>query len=320
MNSAIDTFYTRSRRREDDRARFASIWTVVGALLALGCANDFEPPSLVSSPRLLAVIVDPPEALPGDDVTFRPLVASPNDEALTLAFRVDLSTAALAAGAGQAIGEPAEPIALAWDGDAAALGGERTASAIEALFAQLGEVRPGTPEDVVRLVYEQVGLPLTAEVELRDRDGAIVLEGFKRFHLTSRAERTTNPPPPRFAIGGRWVSASPADPLACTPEGEAPQVQPGAVVTLAPDPSDEAWLETYPALDLEGERIERREGAFYSWYATAGAFAFAVTRPPDRDVEWTAPEEPGEYPIWLVVRDGHLGTSACRASVRVAAR
>lgn len=296
---------------------------LVAALTAAslaGCTNDFEPPSRVSGPRLLAVTVEPPEALPGEDVAFRPLIASPGGAPLTLALSVDLSTATLAAGAGQAIGTPAEPTALAWDGETAVLDGAETARAMEALLAQVGDAPPGTPEHVVRLVYEQVGLPLTVQLELRDAEGAVVLEGFKRFFLSPHAERTTNPPPPRFAIGGRWVRASPDDPLSCAPESQMPEVSAGEAVALAPEPSEEEWLETYPALDLEGELIENRESAFYSWFSTAGDFTAAVTRPPARDVEWTAPDEPGEYPLWLVVRDGHLGTSACRATVRVAGR
>lgn len=288
----------------------------LASLLALGCGDSgFDPPSLVSGPRVLAVIVTPPEARPGEDIALTPIVAAPNGEELTLEWRVDLSTATLAAGAGQAIGEASEPIVLESDG---VLPGEATALAIESLLALVEGAAPGTPEHVVGLVYEQVGLPVIATFVARDASGAIVVEGFKRFFLTPRADVTTNPPPPRFSIDGRWMSARSGDPLACEPEGAAPEVVAGAIAILAPD-EDEAWLETYPALDIEGEPVENVEAAFYSWHSTAGDFAFAVTRAPDRAVEWTAPEEPGEHPIWLVVRDGHLGTSACRATVRVVA-
>lgn len=285
--------------------------------LTLGCGNDFESPSRVSSPRMLALIVEPPDAQPGEDVTFRPLLANPGAAPLNLAFSVNLSTATLAAGAGQALGEPGESIPLLWDGETALLEGTETARAVEALLAQIRDAPVGTPQRVVRQVFEQVGLPVMVEFELRDPDGAIVLEGFKRFFLSSRAERTTNPPPPRFAIAGRWVRASEEDPLACAPEAEPPEVSAAAVIPLAPDEDDEAWLEAYPALDLAGDLIEKRESAFYSWFSTAGDFAFAVTRPPERQVQWIAPDAPGDYPLWLVVRDGHLGTSACRATVQV---
>ena len=92
--------------------------------------------------------------------------------------------------------------------------------------------------------------------------------------------------------------------------------QAGATLTLSPEP-DEDWLETFPALDLEGQVITGREDAYYSWFSTAGDFGFETTRPPGRDTEWTAPMEPGEVPFWLVVRDGHLGTSACLGMIRV---
>ena len=32
---------------------------------------------------------------------------------------------------------------------------------------------------------------------------------------------------------------------------------------------------------------------------------------------WTAPAEPGPQAIWVVVRDGHGGSSACRLDVEV---
>ncbi len=285
----------------------------LASLLALGCGDSgFEPPSLVTGPRVLAVIVEPPEARPGEDVTFTAITAAPNDEALTIEWTIDLSTAALAAGAGQTLGEAGEPIVLE-DG---ALPGEATARAADALLALVAGAPPGTPEHVTLLVYEQVGLPIVARVAARDASGSIVVEGFKRFFLTPREDVTTNPPPPRFSVAGRWVSARSGDPLVCAPEGEPPVVIAGEVAALSPD-EDEPWLETYPALDIQGELVENHEAAFYSWHSTAGDFSFAVTRAPDRAVEWTAPDEPGDYPIWLVVRDGHLGTSGCRASVRV---
>ncbi|MBZ0121149.1 MAG: hypothetical protein K8H88_29405, partial [Sandaracinaceae bacterium] len=61
----------------------------------------------------------------------------------------------------------------------------------------------------------------------------------------------------------------------------------------------------------------KRESAYYAWYSTAGAFDADITQRPERDVEWTAPVIPGVYPIWLVVRDGHLGASYCRAEIEV---
>jgi hypothetical protein len=43
-----------------------------------GCSEAFGPASLVTTPRVLAVVADPPQALPGDVVTLTPVVASPD--------------------------------------------------------------------------------------------------------------------------------------------------------------------------------------------------------------------------------------------------
>lgn len=43
-----------------------------------GCSEAFGPASLVTAPRVLAVIAEPPQALPGDVVTLTPVVASPD--------------------------------------------------------------------------------------------------------------------------------------------------------------------------------------------------------------------------------------------------
>lgn len=293
----------------------------MGAALALIACDGptFDKPSIVLGPRMLAIVAEPAETAPGVDITLTPLVGSPDDAPVTFEWSVDLGTASLASSAGQSIGEPADAIALAWDGERATLSGADTAAAIDALLALVGDAPPGTPEDVVRLVYEEVGLTILVRFVMRAEDGAVLLEGWKRIMLSPRDPPSTNPPPPRFSIGGRWVSARGGDPFACVPEGEPPTVAVGDVVALVPD-LDESWLETYPALDLDGHPIEGTEAAYYSWFSTAGDFMFDVTREPYRDGEWTAPDEPGVLPIWLVVRDGHLGTSACRAEVVVNAR
>ena len=47
-------------------------------LSAAGCAPDFEPASLITAARVIAVVADPPEATPGTTVALRPVVASPS--------------------------------------------------------------------------------------------------------------------------------------------------------------------------------------------------------------------------------------------------
>lgn len=278
-------------------------------LLLVGCGPDFDPPHRVEGVRLVGVIVDPPQAPPGTDVTITPLVIGPGSERADVRLSIDLSPRALAASAGQDLFEEGEAAPI----EGGVLDGARTADAMDALLWEIGDAPTGTPEAVVRQVYEEVGLIANVRVEVRV-DGEIEVEGFKRLGLF--ATTSANPPPPRFRIGDAWLRG---DPLACAPEAAAPSVAAGAVVELRPDP-DEGWLETFPAIDLDGRTIEGTEAAYYSWFATDGDLSFDVSRAPDPMVEWTAPEVPGTYAIWVVVRDGHLGTSFCEASIRVHAR
>lgn len=287
----------------------------VALLLILAACEgpSFDAPSIVLGPRVLAAVADPPELAPGTDV--RVAVLTAEAEGTTLELTADLSTAALALGAGQRLGDDAEPIALVPDGDAWVLPAAATEDAIDALFEEIGDAPPETPEHVVRFVYETVGLPVRIDITMRDADGEVILEAFKRVVLTSRPTPTTNPPPPRFRVGDAWASGT-DEAFRCAWEASPAIVPIGAVATLTPD-LEEPWLESFPVLDLEGAVITGTEAAYYSWFSTAGDFTFDVTRSPGRETEWTAPETPGPRPLWLVVRDGHLGVSACRVDVDV---
>lgn len=293
------------------RAR-AILLALVGILVACD-GPSFDAPSIVLGPRVLAAVADPPELGPGTDV--RVAVLTAEAEGATLELTAALSIAELARGAGQRLGDDAAPVALVPDGDAWVLPGGAVEDAIEALFDVIGDAPPETPEHVVRFVYESVGLPVRIDITMRDADGEVILEAFKRVVLTSRASTTTNPPPPRFRVAGAWASGTEGA-FRCAWEDAPPIVAAGEAVTLAPDP-DEPWLESFPVLDLEGGVITGTEAAYYSWFSTGGDFDFDVTRAPRRDAEWSAPATPGPRPIWLVVRDGHLGVSACRVDVEV---
>lgn len=47
------------------------------ATLGSGCSPEFTPASLIQSARVIAVVADPPEAVPGTAVTLTPTIASP---------------------------------------------------------------------------------------------------------------------------------------------------------------------------------------------------------------------------------------------------
>jgi hypothetical protein len=45
---------------------------------AAGCSPEFAPASLITAPRIVAVVAEPPEAVPGTVVTLTPTIASPD--------------------------------------------------------------------------------------------------------------------------------------------------------------------------------------------------------------------------------------------------
>ena len=50
---------------------------VAGVLLGNACGPDFDPASLIKAARVIAVVAEPPEATPGQEVALVPIVASP---------------------------------------------------------------------------------------------------------------------------------------------------------------------------------------------------------------------------------------------------
>jgi hypothetical protein len=55
-------------------------YALLAAALGLGCSAEFLPASVVVNERIIAVTANPPEAVPGADVTLTPLVVSPAGE------------------------------------------------------------------------------------------------------------------------------------------------------------------------------------------------------------------------------------------------
>jgi hypothetical protein len=156
-------------------------------------------------------------------------------------------------------------------------------------------------------------------------------------------------------IGG----IDPAHPFDCVPwfgpAATAVASQPGAItdyderhrdqvpnrVTFQPADDPTAWEESFPIYDFSGHVRTGYEGAYYSWYTTASLVdrhdvAHATLRgdvtqapahgadpsPIDatlRNIDWLVPREAGTYDVWLVERDGHLGTVACHFTIEVTA-
>lgn len=322
--------------------RAGSIASLLAVLLG-GCIDiDFDPPSIVMTKRILAISSDPPESFPGEDVRFEVLVVDEDGGDLlarpgvTLEWSVCVSLAEVfgAAGLGSSVelsdtcdeGGP-DRVVLATEGlpvGQAELDGDIVLALATQIMGMGGgmEPPPGVSQEQLETlltVITIVGVPLRAEV-LVFEDGEQIARGLKRFAITTREMPTTIPPPPRFSIDGAFVTArgDDAEPRVCAPEGGEPiRVAADTEIVLSPDDDEEPWLEEYPVFNLTGELQTNTENAFYNWYSTGGSFSREVTQRGDHDTIWTTPEAPGEYPLWVVVRDGHLGTTWCRATVVV---
>jgi hypothetical protein len=73
-------------------------------------------------------------------------------------------------------------------------------------------------------------------------------------------------------------------------------------------------VESFPVFDaVAGQLVKHRESMRVSWFATGGSFEHEVTgRNEDEmatttDDNWTAPTQPGQVHVWIVLRDSRGG-------------
>lgn len=323
------------------------------ALAASACLNlpDFEDASIIRGPRVVAVFAEPPEINPGQSLELSLMLAGTDpDSEIEVRWSACGSFDGFGGGGGQ-FGETQADEgcggALSFDlgeGMTATLPGALTSGLFDNLEVIAMTLGTALPPGVVDQIRKSVGIAFLVEARIRI-DGKLV-RATKRVLISEREAPHTNPPPPRFMFGvpdGAAIVTEPNDPRRCVREdGEPVVVRPGARVELAPltspvvddgdgldgtplepdagTPADEeTWLETYNILNSRGEVRERKETAFYSWYATGGDLSSGTTKSPLRNNLWTAPRAAGEHTLWLIVRDGHGGTSACELAVTVEA-
>lgn len=104
----------------------------------------------------------------------------------------------------------------------------------------------------------------------------------------------TPPPPPPPPPPAPAANAAPTVSARCEPGTVAPG---GSATVIA------------TAQDADGDAIT------YSWTAASGTLA----TPSDRQSVWTAPMQPGSYPVTVTVNDGRGGTASDTATCQVAA-
>lgn len=292
---------------------------------AVGCFDlpDFAQSSMIDRPRILAVVAEPPEVSPTrtDSTTLSILVAGAKDVS-----EVRWSACGMPSsfGTGNQYGEN--------DGDrgcgerAIVLGeGERVEVPLEQARAflnsdELARAALGAqlPAAVLEQIRTSIGIAATIQVEIKADNKR--LRALKRVLVRDHDHPGTNPPPPSFRFGDTIVRSLGADaPYRCAPDEGELHADPAETVSLSPvfDGDVEPWLEEYNVMDARGVIDTRKEQAFYSWFSDQGSLDDDMTRAPHRNNSWRAPDKAGCAQLWLVVRDGHAGATACITQVSV---
>lgn len=334
-------------------ARFAALTTLaVASLACLACTGNLDSPTLVVTPRILAITADHPESAPGTDVRLRVMAHDPEGRALSYRWSACIEASTVlggAVGGGNSLDGGTGDAGFSFDagaGDAgpggngafcvpfesttfeAVVPGVVTRGIVDALD-RIATVT-GFDVEAIREILRTAGLAFEVHVDVLAPDGTVLVSGYKRIAITTRATVTTNPPPIDYLVADVPVRSA-NDPLGAPFEclvARPIRIPAGERVVLAPQGDETPWIETFPIYGYTGTVGEGRENAYYSWYSTttlprgatsgsAGGVSAETTRPPDRDVFYRAPSEPGTVRIFLIVRDGHLGTRACHFDIEV---
>ncbi len=281
---------------------------VLVAALVFACRPDFtERESIVTRTQVLAVRAEPPDAKPGEAITWRALVVTPEGElaepqaswafcATPKRLTENGAVSAQCLGGGvRPIGDGAT-VSAALPQDACSLFGPEVTSA---------DLRPRDP-DVTGGFYQPVRLTV------QDGAGPTVAFGMTRIRCnvgSAGAEVAAE-------YQRRYVPNQ--NPVLLPLEASAPldAVPAGARLELrAPWP--ESSVESYVTIDVAEQRVvDRRETMRVSWFATAGSFEHDRTGTPEN--AWTAPAGAGTVQLFVVLRDDRGGVA--NASYRVVVR
>lgn len=311
-------------------ARGLGLCAGAAGVCALACVStpDFANSSQVDRPRVLAIVAEPPELAPGQSGRLSIMLAGFDGLDYDISWRACGAYSSMFGGYQygdedrdeSCQGELSRALGRGEFIDVPGAGTQALFDNIEVAQAALGDL---VPPGIVQAVKDEVGLVVTVEAVVET--DARVWRATKAV-IVNQGKQHENPPPPHFMLGDSEVVARADRAFACEAADGGPVVVAlGDEVELAPILEDaagewldeEPWLETYTVINLRGERTEETEQAFYSWYSDAGHLAETTTRAPLRNNVWRLPRESGCRSLWLVVRDGHGGTSACRVPVAI---
>lgn len=298
-------------------------WLVLLCLVVgLACKPDLgERESLITTTRVLAIRVDPPEARPSESVRLSLLVATKDGP-----LEAPAATYAYCASAKLLTENGAASRACLTDEGARVIASGPTAEApIPAdACATFGpdvtsaELRPRDP-DITGGFYQPVRVSLAAE------GGLSYAFGFARVRCNSSANADV-----AAELGRRYVANTNPEIVSV----EARLESTGAPVDLGAIGQGQrvvlraSWSSTsqeaYVSYDLDARTVaERRESLRVSWFATGGVFDADRTGRDANEVEtftdnaWTAPTAATPVHLYVVLRDTRGGVAFTTRSLTV---
>ncbi len=257
--------------------------------------------------RVLAVAAEPAEPRPGDTVTFRSLVVSPDAPvAATIWF-------ACLTGGGDYGCEVDESLL---DLDPAELGPEDLEALYEAGFIGAEPYLPPVwqvPADALdglspeeRLEGLTAIINVTAVPDVEDPTEDDLELAYKRVPVSEATTPNHNPVVVSIAVDGVVVEP-----------GTVVSLDRGQPYTFEVALSDDS-VEAYEFVNGAGEVETREEEPYFTWYAQDGTFDRTFDLWPYTDTEYYAPEDPkaDTAGIWVVVRDRRGGMAWTSLDVR----
>jgi len=264
---------------------------------------DLSPAWRIDKLRVLGVRADPPEARPGERVTFEALIIDPQQESGGVVWIA--CPPAEDGGTGFGCGLSGD-LDFAAGSDQGIIGFQ---PGLDPSYTPPADILDDLEEeDRAEGTYQLIQLAVIPDGVLDDGFGSgdfgadidfnQVEVGYKRLVVSEARTPNRNPEVGGFSVDGWSVAADAVI-----------EVDPGETYDLGLYLPATA-IERYVFEQGDGTLEIRREEPFVTWYASGGALLETETLFPYLDVTWTAPETDAEVTAgswWAVVRDRRGG-------------
>lgn len=263
------------------------LWMILALALLpiLGCGSDFDPPSYLSDLRVLAMVADPVEAGPQDEVRIAPAVFVHPSTSIS-ERRLTFCPFSLGASAGFRCAVAECETALSFDADESA-----RARPYDLLLACAASLGGGSGGGIPQEIPESLEVLYRLEVKAENGDARLAALRQRLWTRSAPPAQNRNPVIESVKIGDSEVL--PGGTAAAVPLG-------GEIeVTVRTDPQS---LDRFT--DASGK--ERQEDAVVWFFATAGRFDFDQAAGAEVSVTWKADDTapPGDRAeMYFVLRD-----------------